>query len=131
MKYCLNHKERKVFSKGLCAACYKIKYFKPLKRISLKKKPFFIKPVADRRKKQLETYKALKKQFLIEHTTCEIKGLYCQLIASEVHHTKGRENDLLLDERFWKASCHNCHAEATEHSKKAIEEGNSISRIKK
>ena len=131
MKFCINHKDRRVFSKGLCAQCYKIKYSKPLRRSPIKKKPFFIKPIADKRAKQLKLYSLLKKQFLVDHPICQIKGLHCQTIATEIHHSGGRENELLLDISKFKASCHNCHHEITENSKKAVEEGNSISRISK
>jgi len=133
MKFCPNHKglQIRVFSKGLCAACYKIKYSKPLKRTPLKKKPFFIKPIADKRKKQLKLYSSLRKQFLTDHPLCQIKGLHCQIIATELHHSGGRENELLLEVSKFKAACHNCHTETTDNSKKAIEEGHSISRIKK
>lgn len=131
MKYCLFHKDRRVFSKGLCAACYKIKYQKPLKRTPLKKKPFFIKPIADKRAKKLRIYGKRRKAFLKLHTTCEIKGHSCTIRATEVHHTDGREGILLLLESKWKAVCHNCHVEITEYSKQAIKDGNSNSRHKK
>lgn len=130
MKYCLIHKNRKVFSKGLCAACYKIKYYKPLKRTPLKKKPFFIKPIADKHGKNLRTYGRRKDIFLFKNPLCKVKGINCTIKATEVHHKGGKEGKLLLDESKWLSSCHNCHIEITEHSKQAIKDGHSISRHK-
>jgi len=131
MKFCINHKNRKVFAKGLCGQCYKIKYSKPLKRTPLKRVPFFIKPIADKRKKQLEALKTRRKAFLALHSLCQIKGLHCQIIASEIHEMAGREGNRIEDESLWKATCRSCHTEITKNSAKAIAEGNSISRIKK
>ena len=130
MKFCKNHSKIRVFSKGLCAACYKIEYKKPLKRILLKKKPFFIKPASQKRSKQIRKYTPLAKQFLLDNPLCQIKGIHCQIIATEVHHSGGRENELLLDVSKFKATCHSCHTEITGDSKKAIRDGHSISRIK-
>lgn len=133
MKFCPNHKTKiRVFAKGLCAACYKIKkYTEPLKRTTLTQKPFyFIKKVADKRKEQNKAYAALKKSWLLLHPVCEIGGLNCQIIGQDIHHQKGKEGDLLLDTRFWKVACRNCHHEINENSKKAIEDGDSISRHK-
>ncbi len=130
MKFCKEHPTKRVFSKGLCLECYKKEYQKPLKRTPLKKKPFIIRRVSDKRKKLLASYTALRKAFLSTHKVCEIKGLKCIRKAQEVHHMRGRGKWLLVVE-FWKAVCHNCHVEITEHSEKAIEQGHSISRNKK
>lgn len=130
MKSCNKHTERKVFSKGLCVECYKKEHSKPLKRTPLKKKPFVINKVAPKRKVQNKAYLALRKDFLIEHPTCEIRGLKCQVKATEIHHTRGRENKMLLNKKWWKAVCHNCHREVTDNSKKAIEDGHSHSKHK-
>lgn len=131
MKFCINHKERRVFAKGLCAQCYKIKFYKPLRRSPIKRKPFFIKPVADKRKKQLGKYRIIRKDFLITHPICEVHLVGCTIIATEVHHSGGKENELLLDVSKFKATCRHCHDIITENSKEAIEQGHSISKHKK
>lgn len=131
MKYCKNHLNRKVFSRGLCIECYKKDNPYKFKRIPLKKKLYTIKPIANKRAKQLRTYYPLKKKFLKENPLCQIKGQHCTLIATEVHHSEGRENELLLDVSKFVATCHNCHTGITKDSKEAIEKGHSISRIKK
>ncbi len=50
--------------------------------------------------------------------------------VDEIHHMKGREGNLLLDTRFFKAACRHCHDIINVHSKAAIENGQSLSRHK-
>jgi Pyruvate/2-oxoacid:ferredoxin oxidoreductase delta subunit len=88
-----------------------------------------------KRSKKLDTalvlYRKLKNQFLKEHPVCEIPVKGCTHQAIDVHHTKGREGELLTDVRFFKAGCRNCHIWVTVNSKQAIEMGYSVSRHKK
>lgn len=133
MKFCLNHPNRRVFSKGLCLECYKKEYQKPLKRTPLKKKPFIIRKVSKNQETRLSKYFRKRKIFFSkpENKLCRIQLTGCTRIATELHHGKGKEGDLLLDERWWIPACANCHRKVTDESKKAIEEGNSYSRHKK
>lgn len=85
------------------------------------KKPTSIKPhqlpkttkIAYRSKKRTSEerqYAKDRRVFLQEHPNCcaRIPGI-CTIKATEVHHSKGRIGDLLLDQRFWKNLCHECH----------------------
>lgn len=73
------------------------------------KAPTTIAPVADKRARELEEYYKLRGPFLKEHPFCEIKGEGCTIHSTEVHHTAGRENGLLILVEFWKGSCRNCN----------------------
>lgn len=84
------------------------------------------------RSKQLRKYLKRVKQWLKENTHCkacevlaEHSGHAIRVIrlASECHHVRGRNGDLLLDERYWLPVCFNCHRWITEHGKKARELG--------
>ena len=68
----------------------------------------------------------LKAQYIAIHQICEVPT--CNKQAVDIHHQKGRENDLLLDTNYWMAICRDHHIYYTEHSKEAIEEGVSYKR---
>ena len=89
-------KESYIFSKGRCKPCAAKSYGKP-------------KAISDKREKELKTYSQLRKQFLIKHPICSFRFEDCLGAATEVHHTKGRENDRLNDEMYWKSTCRSCH----------------------
>lgn len=135
-KICSSCKKPKVIwknvlhpDKGKLKLCKDCSYL-PENQID-KKKKVNIKPIADKRAKQIEAYRILRDEFMKSHTTCEALLPGCQVsIGLELHHTKGKENELLLDTRYWKVLCHNCHSWITEHSKEAIEMGFSTSRHK-
>lgn len=80
-----------------------------------------IKPVAPKRAAELAEYSKLKAQYIAIHQICEVVG--CNRQAVDIHHQKGRENDLLLDTNFWMAICREHHIYYTENSKEAIEQG--------
>ena len=117
-KICKEHEcSHLVFSKGMCKRHWAQNYSKS------------INPISQKRKGQLLEYKKKRDEFLKGHTLCEIGyDHFCEKIASEVHHTKGKENDLLLDETLWKSVCRHCHTMITEHSAEAIDKGYSVSR---
>lgn len=95
----------------------------PLKRSSKK-----IKQISDKRSKEIKEYSQKRIVFLNTHTECQAKLKNCSIMASEVHHMKGKENDLLLDEQFWLPVCTHCHIIITEQSRMAIDLGLSLSR---
>ena len=139
-KTCANGCRYGVFSKGLCKSCWNRQYGKPikknpdarpLKRTQLKKATKPIKKASKKRQEQLNKYYPLREKFLKERNLCELKvDDKCTVIATEVHHEIGKENELLLEVKFWKAGCRHCHHIITEKSKEAIENGQSISRHK-
>jgi len=105
---------------------------KPLQRQPLKKAVSKrISPISEKRKAQLLDYKVLRKDFLVQYPTCAAKILGCLREATEIHHMKGRENNLLNETQYWLPICRSCHTWITEHSKEAIERGWSISRLNK
>lgn len=96
-----------------------------------KKKKLSIKPVSDKRSKQLKAYQVLRDEYMKSHTTCEALLPGCQVsVGLQLHHQKGKENELLLDTRYWKVLCDPCHKWVTEFSQEAIDMGISISRHK-
>lgn len=101
-----------------------------LKRTPLKKKPYKINKVSDKRKVQISEYTKKRKLFLANNKLCSVGVLGCTKVATEIHHMAGRENDLLTDEQHWLPICRNCHTYITEHSSWAIENGYSKNRIK-
>lgn len=86
-----------------------------------------IRPRSVKRSKQERLYLAKRTKFLAEHPHCEIAipGI-CTSRSSEVHHTNGRDNDMLVDETFWKATCRACHQHTHLNPKEARELGNLI-----
>jgi hypothetical protein len=48
--------------------------------------------------------------------------------ATDIHHMKGRENDLLLDINYWLPVCRSCHRKITDDSAWAIRNGYSYKR---
>lgn len=96
-------------------------------------KPTAGKPLrshSPKREKQEQQYNKRAREWKLEHVHCEIaiSGV-CTHKTRDVHHMKGRENDLLLDERWWKAACRECHQWVTKNSAEAIQLGYSLPRI--
>jgi hypothetical protein len=84
------------------------------------------------RAKELRAYGKRVKVWLREHPHCracltlaEQAGLAIRVIrlASECHHMRGRNGDLLLDESWWLPVCRTCHDWITTHGKLARELG--------
>jgi hypothetical protein len=75
------------------------------------------------RAKEERQYLKLLKPWLAEHPFCEACGTLrfgCRVNpTSENHHKAGREHKLLLDERYWLATCRDCHVWIEEHGKLA------------
>jgi hypothetical protein len=95
-------------------------------------KPTAGKPLRSRspkRQTQEDTYNKRAREWKVEHPYCEIviPGI-CTHRTHDVHHMKGREGDLLLDERYWKAGCRKCHEWVTVHAAEAISLGHSLPR---
>ena len=91
-----------------------------------------IKPVSEKRSKELTIYHSLKESWLSrpENRYCAVKTGDCLGQATEVHHKKGRENLLLLDQKYWLPICRNCHRFITDNSRWAINAGWSVERNK-
>jgi len=90
------------------------------KKLNKKPQPR-IKPVSDKRKKQNSAYLLARKIFLMEDDNkyCPVNGS----LATEIHHTNGRENERLLDREYWLAVSREGHIWIHEHPEEARENG--------
>jgi hypothetical protein len=57
--------------------------------------------------KLMAYYRMRRLEFLSDHPYCQCHHKPCY--ASQVHHSRGRNGTLLLDERFWMALCSAAH----------------------
>lgn len=64
---------------------------------------------------RLRRYKKMRDAFLIAIWRCQIQSPKCTTWSNEVHHSKGRIGDNLLDASTWFATCRACH-EWIEHT---------------
>lgn len=99
-----------------CSYACKAKHYKE------KGKKTKVNPISKTRCKESKIYALKRIAFLTQHTECEIKGSNCTSKATTIEHSMGRKGyaddwardnniSLYLDERYWKASCHNCNLE--------------------
>lgn len=84
------------------------------------------------RAKQLREYSKRVKAWLKENQHCKACAVLAEhadlpirviRLATECHHMRGRNGNLLLDEQYWLPVCLGCHHWITDHSKKARELG--------
>jgi hypothetical protein len=97
--------ERQRLCKG-CWSCHELNQ-------GYKHKPTSQKPIAPRspkRAKQERQYSKECRQFKEDNPHCKaaIPGV-CTGLTYDVHHKGGRENDLLLYQPWWLATCRMCH----------------------
>ena len=79
-----------------------------------------LKPISNKRRTQLRDYYILRKDFLRQNPVCEI----CKRNKPwDVHHQKGRNGRLLLNDFYWLAVCRGCHDLIHEHPAWAREQG--------
>jgi len=65
-------------------------------------------------------YAKAKARFLETHPTCQ----RCKFnLSDELHHMRGRAGTLLIDERYFMASCSGCHRWIHENPASAFKEG--------
>lgn len=83
--------------------------------------------VSTKRAVRLKEYAPLRDKYMSEHEYCEVIG--CQNKAAELHHKKGRENDLLTDARYFMAICRDCHVRVDLEPEWAMSNGYSIRRF--
>ena len=75
-------------------------------------------------------YVSLRRKFLEENPMCHAKLDKCTLYSTEVHHSRGR-GEYLLVVSTWKPLCRYCHDWAEHNPLEAIELGLSESRLNK
>jgi hypothetical protein len=85
-----------------------------------------IKKVSTKRAGQNKEYLKLNREYLALYPVCEV--VECNNWSSEIHHQKGRENELLLDTDYFMAVCKSCHKKITIDSAWAISQGYSVLR---
>lgn len=125
---------------GFCAECNGEGFISPAPRVEKptvsKKERVRIKPRSKKRGAMEREYRALVKEFLKEKgedyedglPRCEGKLTGCTGIATCVQHSRGRDNDRLLEVEFFKASCINCNLRAESHPLEAQAVGFSLLR---
>jgi hypothetical protein len=72
-----------------------------------------------KRAKQLRAYSIMRPIFLRSAPFCEV--IDCLNRSTEIHHTKSRIGEMLLDERYLMAVCFSCHRKIHENPKWARE----------
>jgi hypothetical protein len=90
-----------------------------------------IKPVSTKRVKQNSVYTQVRQAFLYKNEFCKARLSICTMWATEVHHMKGRIEDLLTDERYFLPVCRRCHDWIETHPHDAHDLGLSLYRLEK
>jgi hypothetical protein len=94
---------------------------KPLTR----KKP--LRRASKKRAGELKVYRSLKNYILSRHPYCEMPSRTgapsCLNKATQIHHVRGRSDNLLCDITWWMAVCEDCHAYIHEHAKESRKRG--------
>jgi hypothetical protein len=87
---------------GLCFKCNR-------KRLDERKekKSNRIKPISDKRVKQMAKYREERDLYLENNPKCECED--CNNPSTHIHHKAGRENDLLFMSEYFMAVCNKCH----------------------
>lgn len=123
-------KPRYLFSKGLCAYCYKKQYKPP--KIPKRQR---IKAISEKKKKENLEYQKIRTEWMKDHDVCQANLPGCLVpypvvdkSQLECHHMKGR-GVYLTDKRFFLCVCNSCHRWITDNSRQAIEMGLSLPRI--
>lgn len=78
-----------------------------------------VKPVSDTRREQLAVYRPQRDAFLEAHPFC----FRCGKRRTCLHHRMGKVGALLLDQRYWAASCAECNDLAETNTGLALAEG--------
>lgn len=86
----------------------------------------------------LKLYKKARLEYLETHRCCEAKltgclapTINCDSRLLQIHHKASRIGEKLYDPKYFMTVCQVCHNYITENSEFAIENGFSISRLKK
>lgn len=87
-----------------------------------------IKKVSDNRKELNKEYYKDAKLFIKENPLCQLQMNGCTKKAQHVHHVKGRIGKLLMEKKYWKASCDHCNLQAEVRDQEAREAGHKLSK---
>ena len=104
-----------LFARGYCKSHYNTLYLLP-KQKDKPNKTYQIKARTDDRAKDERLYLRKRTDFIQAQMRKDPQGrIFCIFCGKEIkgktdlHHGNGRDNDLLLDEKFWFLSHHKCH----------------------
>jgi hypothetical protein len=89
---------------GFCGSCNRATRKADSAQVN-EKKP--IKKVSAKRAIENKEYARLRKEYLEVYPVCEV--VECHRKSTEIHHIKGRANELLTDVNFFLAVCDVCH----------------------
>ena len=84
-----------------------------------------MKQYSTKRKKQVRQYNNLALEYLTKNPLCE----KCGMVASTIHHKKGRMGELLTDVKYFMSACMDCHNWIEDHPREAKEKGYSLKRL--
>ena len=101
-----------------CQSCwFQIKPAKKVNKISTK------------RKKQNNEYTQVRVDFLSKYEFCKARLPICTQWASEIHHMKGRIEELITDTSFFLPVCRSCHNWIENHPEESYILGLSLHRL--
>ena len=83
-----------------------------------------IKPRSVKRASQERLYNKVRAEYLDFNKYCD----RCNNVATEIHHMKGREGNLLNDQEYFMATCRSCHIWIENNPNEAKKEGWSLNR---
>lgn len=107
--------------------CFRHKPRKPLKRTRIKTNAVKLPHRSKKRIVQEREYNRKRRIFMEKNPVCQFEN--CNLPSTECHHAKGRIGDLLTDERYFVALCHEHHTWVELNPLEAKEKGLSLSRL--
>ena len=94
-----------------------------------KKKVAQIRPISEKKQKELAEYRKVRDKFLKENPVCQYPG--CGSRNVELHHGAGRQGKLLTDTKYFVALCALHHRYIEIHPDKAKGMGLSFTRLDK
>lgn len=126
-----------VFSKGLCKKHWLRKYGKKIKvKIKFPTKPRKrINPISKKECQRKKKYRPIRDNYVAENPDCRMnitEGCTKEnpRPTVDVHHMKGKIEDLLFDTEFFCPGCRQCHDYAETHPTEAKILGISLNRVK-
>ena len=96
----------------------------PLRTYSGLKRTGRLKPVSDRRRRDLDAYRAARAEVARRADgRCEMRTPVCTTVGVEAHHVKGRVGPLLTDTEWLLWTCRPCHDLAHDRPAEAYRNG--------
>lgn len=93
-----------------------------------KKKVARIKPISDKKQKELAVYRKLRDQYMKSHPMCEVRSDVCTGKSIDLHHKKPRAFHL-LDVDVYMATCRMCHMKIERDDAWARENGYKLNHL--